>query len=367
MAGTAPVRLALIGLGWAVRELWAPRLADHPGFAVVAAYDPDPGAAAWATDRFPAVRLLGEPAELAAGEVDLAVVATPNHLHASTAIALLERGIATFVEKPVCVTSEEAAALAAAERAGGAALLAGSAAWYRNDVTALRGLLPDLGPLRAVDLSWIRASGIPAPGGWFTERRRAGGGALMDLGWHLVTVGLRMLRWPRVTGVSGAVSADFLARAGSAASWRGDVTDAAADAPPPDRAPKDVEDTGRGVLALDGGPLVTVCAAWASHAERDVTRLVLEGAAGRAELTCTFGLSPNGVDSTLVLRRDGRARPVEVAPQRRGAEYRRQLDRLPALLADPARVGVASDEAIRTIDVIERLYRSAGAPRLGSG
>ncbi|WP_103349964.1 Gfo/Idh/MocA family protein [Amycolatopsis sp. CA-128772] len=352
------IRLALIGLGWAVRELWAPRILAHPGFTVVAVHDPDPAATAWAAARFPAARSLSDPGDLHGGDVDLAVVATPNHLHATTAIPLLERGIATFVEKPVCLSAEEAAALAAAERAGGALLLSGTAAWYRADVTALRELLPELGPLRSMELSWVRAAGVPAPGGWFTERRRAGGGALVDLGWHLITVGLRLVSWPRVTQVIGAVSADFLARSDAGATWRGSPG-----GPERELAPKDVEDTVRGVLALDGGPLVGITAAWASHAARDVTRVVLEGADARAELTCTFGLSPNGVRSSLVLHRDGRAEPVEPAPDARGAEYRRQLDHLPALLRDPAQQGAAAAEVIRTIDMIERLYRSAGTPR----
>ncbi|WP_208630272.1 Gfo/Idh/MocA family protein [Amycolatopsis kentuckyensis] len=352
------IRLALIGLGWAVRELWAPRILAHPGFRVVAVHDPDPAATAWAAARFPAARSLGDPGGLRSGDVDLAVVATPNHLHATTAIPLLARGIATFVEKPVCLSAAEAAALAAAERAGGARLLSGTAAWYRADVTAVRELLPELGPLRSMELSWIRAAGVPAPGGWFTERRRAGGGALVDLGWHLITVGMRLVSWPPVAQVIGAVSADFLARSGAEATWRGSPG-----GPERELAPKDVEDTVRGVLALDGGPLVGLTAAWASHAVRDVTRVVLEGADARAELTCTFGLSPNGVGSSLVLHRNGRAEPIEPPPETRGAEYRRQLDHLPALLTDPAQRGVASAEVIRTIDVIERLYRSAGAPR----
>jgi oxidoreductase len=376
-AGDTPVRVALIGLGWAVRELWAPRLAAHPAYTVVAAHDPDPATRAWAAVHLPAARLLDHPGDLDPGGVDLAVVATPNHLHASTAAALLRRGIATFVEKPVCVTSAEAATLAAAERTGGAPLLAGSAAWHRADVAALRALLPELGPLRAVELSWIRANGIPAPGSWFTHRRRAGGGALVDLGWHVLTVGLRLLGWPRVAHVTGTVSSDFLTRTGTGATWRGDTPTPTAGtragggsasggggagaAVGGSAAPcRDVEDTARGVLAVDGGPLVSVAAAWASHQARDVTRLVLEGAAGRAELRCTFGLSPHGVPSQLVVWRDGRAEAVPVAPEERGAEYRRQLDRLPALLADPARAGVAAAEAARTVEVVERLYAAAG-------
>jgi oxidoreductase len=164
MAGAAPVRLALVGLGWAVCELWEPAIGNNPGFTVVAVHDPDPDAVAWAVDRFPTVRILPGAADLLPDEVDLAVVATPNHVHAVTAVALLERGIATFVEKPVCVSSVEAAALAVAERTGGATMLAGSAAWYRRTLRrcvrycrswdrcarwTCRGCAPAASPLRA--------------------------------------------------------------------------------------------------------------------------------------------------------------------------------------------------------------------------
>ncbi|NEB74847.1 gfo/Idh/MocA family oxidoreductase, partial [Streptomyces sp. SID14478] len=36
------VRTAVVGLGWAGRELWLPRLARHAGFDVVAVVDPAP-------------------------------------------------------------------------------------------------------------------------------------------------------------------------------------------------------------------------------------------------------------------------------------------------------------------------------------
>ena len=47
---------------------------------------------------------------------------------------------------------------------------------------------PSLGRIRNVDLSWIRARGVPQARGWFTNRSQAGGGVLFDLGWHLLDV-----------------------------------------------------------------------------------------------------------------------------------------------------------------------------------
>src|SRR5262249_11151109 len=122
---------------------------------------------------------------LSAGRVDLAVVAVPNYLHTELAGALLASGISVFIEKPVCLTLAEADVLAAAERRGGM-LLAGSAIRHRADVGALRQVIGELGDIRHVSLAWTRARGVPRAGGWFISRDKAGGGALFDLGWHLL-------------------------------------------------------------------------------------------------------------------------------------------------------------------------------------
>jgi oxidoreductase len=354
MDGTRhPIRLAMVGAGWAVGRIWAPMLAGHPGYRVAAVADPSPDALRHAVSLFEGARPAATVDELPSGEVDLAVVATPNHLHGPVAAGLLRRGIPVFVEKPVCLRAAEAAEIADAERTGGARLLAGTAAWHRADVKALRALGGELGELRSMELSWVRASGVPARGSWFTDRSRAGGGALVDLGWHLITVGLRMLGWPAVHDVVAAVSGDFIDGGASTASWH-EGADAAGD-------PVDVEDTARAVFRTAGDVLCSLTTAWASHAETDYTRIALEGSAGRAELCCTFGLSPHRVPrSRLRVWRAGRTEEVGLPAEPVGAEYRTQLELFPALLGDPGRSGAAVREATRIVDLVERIYRSAG-------
>ncbi|MBQ1070413.1 Gfo/Idh/MocA family protein, partial [Micromonospora sp. D75] len=132
-AAGRPVRVAVVGLGWAGREIWLPRLAAHPGFEVVAVVDPQPVVRDQARDTHAVASAYADVEDLPAGTVDLAVVAVPNHLHAVVAVRLLRRGVPVFLEKPVCLTSAEAGILADAERDGGAVLLAGSAARYRAD------------------------------------------------------------------------------------------------------------------------------------------------------------------------------------------------------------------------------------------
>ncbi|MEV8231244.1 HAD-IA family hydrolase [Streptomyces sp. NPDC079167] len=346
-----PVRVVVVGMGWAGREIWLPRLKEHHSFDVIAVVDPVAGPAD------PGVPLLGDVAEIESGTVDLAVVAVPNHLHADIAEELLLRGIPVFLEKPVCLTSSEADRLAEAERAGGAVLLAGSAARYRADVRALYERTPAVGQIRHIDVSWVRARGVPDSGGWFTQAQLAGGGALVDLGWHLLDSIAPILGPAALTQVVGTLSDDFVNTSAARAGWR-DAPETAGGAGP---GGGDVEDTVRGFLVTEDGVSVALRASWASHEARDVTLITVEGSAGVASLRCTFGFSPNREGgSDLTFTSDGETTQVPFEAERIGAEYDRQLDELPGLLGEPAMAGRAVADARRNIGVIERLYACAG-------
>lgn len=347
------VRVAVVGLGWAGRELWLPLLREHADFEVVAVVDADPASHA-ALGKVPGIAVRPTADALTAREVDLAVVAVPNHLHVEVAGALLATGISVFIEKPVCLTSAEADILAMAERSGGM-LLAGSAARYRGDVQALRQALPDLGDIRHVDLGWVRARGVPQAGGWFTQRDKAGGGALFDLGWHLLDTLAYLLGPADFTQVIGVTSDDFVNVDAWRAAWRQDQ---------PGIRPADVEDTARGFLVRDDGVSVSLRARWASHEARDISSIHVEGSAGVVDLKCTFGFSSNRQpEPELTLTRKGATTRLAAPAEQVGIEYSRQLDGLAAMLADPGNRGRAIAEARPIVRMIESFYASAGSAR----
>lgn len=346
------VRVAVVGLGWAGRELWLPLLRTHEDFEVVAVVDPDP------TLRATVGEATGLPAHagtdsLSARSVDVAVVAVPNHLHAEVAVALLDRGVSVFLEKPVCLSTAEAEALAAAERGGGM-LVAGSAARHRGDVQELARILPEVGRVRHVDLAWVRARGVPKAGGWFTQRSKAGGGVLVDLGWHLLDALAALLGPAGFEQVIGAMSDDFVNVGAWSAAWRQDQ--------PAVGLAGDVEDTARGFLVREDGISVSLRASWASHEVHDFSVIQIEGSAGTAQLRCTFGFSPNRQpESVLTLTQEGAVRRIPVPAEPIGAEYGRQLDGLRAVLADTANRGKAIEQARGTVQLIESFYESARA------
>ncbi|MGI5183692.1 Gfo/Idh/MocA family protein [Dactylosporangium sp. CA-152071] len=354
-AGPVPCRIALVGMGWAARSIWLPRLAGRAGLRLVAVVDRDPSA--WAgVDLDDSVARHRDLAGLDPGDVDLAVVAVPNHLHCEVACRLLDRGISVFLEKPVCLTSAEVTRLAEAERSAGATLLAGSAALYRSDLEALRRVRPSIGRLRHVELAWVRARGVPSAGEWFTRRHLSGGGALIDLGSHLLDVGGALLGYSEVSRVVGTTSSLLINNQSWRAAWRDEQP------PPAQEHRSDVEDTAYGFLVTAGGTGVSLRASWASHEVHDATTVVLEGIAGTATLRTTFGFSPNRLPRpVLTVARGGRVASVPLPEERIGVEYDRQLDDLPALLGDPAARGRAIRRAGWSIDVLERIYSCAAA------
>jgi len=219
--GTEPIRVAVIGLGWAGRQIWLPSLAAHPAYRVTAVVDPHDSALTVAAELAPGARRCHSARQVDREMADLAIVAVPNDAHTVTAEQVLGHDVAAFVEKPVCLSVAELHRLHTAERRSRGRLLAGSAGRYRADVRTLRSIVPTLGTIRLVELSWVRARGIPRQGGWFTRARRSGGGALVDLGWHLLDVGLDLIGRPDIAQGTAVLSADFVTDSRWDANWRG--------------------------------------------------------------------------------------------------------------------------------------------------
>ncbi|WP_225829853.1 Gfo/Idh/MocA family protein [Streptomyces sp. NK08204] len=353
-------RTVLVGLGWSGREIWLPRLLGRDDYDVVAGVDPDPAcrAAFTAATGRPA---FADPGALDTGQADLAVVAVPNHAHAPVARTLLLRGLATFVEKPVCLTTDEAGLLADAEQMGGVPLLAGSAFRYRSDVTELARLVPALGRVRNVGLSWIRARGVPQAKGWFTHRALAGGGVLFDLGWHLLDVLDALVGPVTFEQIAAVTTDDHVNEADRAAAWRHDR--------PAPEGTADVEDTVRAFMVAGGGLSVGLRASWATHtATHDVTTVRVEGTAGTATLRCTFGFSPHREPRSRITHvRAGRVSDIQVPAEPVGAEYDRQLSALRTLLAAPSSRGRAIAGAHRIVAAVEAIYAAANTSLVPAG
>jgi predicted dehydrogenase len=131
--------------------------------------------------------------ELLENEIDGVVIATPNALHASQTVNVLDRGAAVFCQKPLGRSLIEARW--ATEAAKAADRLLGADLSYRFTIAMghLRRLVQsgDLGETFAGELVFHNAYGPQKP--WFYDPQLTGGGCVMDLGIHLVDAALWVL------------------------------------------------------------------------------------------------------------------------------------------------------------------------------
>ncbi len=145
------------------------------------------------------------PALLADPRVELVCVNSPNRLHASQALAALEAGKHVLVEKPLCLTLDEADSLCTAAKKRGRMLGYAENLCFAPQLRRARELLRGGAVGRVTWARHVEKHGGPySP--WFFDRTEAGGGALMDMGCH----GIEALRFvfdkPAVRAVSARIA-----------------------------------------------------------------------------------------------------------------------------------------------------------------
>jgi predicted dehydrogenase len=147
------VRVAVIGTGWWSTQAHLPALEAHPAAEIVALADPDAEALARAAERFGVGQTFEDAASLlAAVELDAAVVAVPNALHAPVARACLERGLHVLLEKPMTVDPADADDLADLADRRGLGLIMGYGWHYNRQVLDVRAAIAEgrIGEIEAV-------------------------------------------------------------------------------------------------------------------------------------------------------------------------------------------------------------------------
>jgi oxidoreductase len=354
------IRVGFVGFGWVGRSVWLPRLERHPQCDVVAVHDP----------YVPGPQDLGLPGgvraeslrQLADEGLDLAIVAPPNHLHAEAAGTLLAAGVPVVVEKPLCLSSAELTGLVRHSRDGGVGFQVSRPAPRRRDIERLTRLAADLlvGPVK-VHATWLRRRGVPRPGSWYTRRAEAGGGALLDLGWHLADVAAGLLGEAALQRIS-AVLATGAGASARAAAWRRDTP-----AAPPRDIAVDVETDGELRAHFVNGSALYLRAAWASEVTVDTTRISVSGLTGDGRdaavtLETTFGFSPHRVALPSIEVRAGDRIDRLPAAASVGDEYDRQVEAAVALVGRGETDSAELRRGAWVLGLLESAYREAGRP-----
>jgi len=332
---TDPVRAAVVGCG-DISAVHLAALGDLGGVELVGVCDVDPGRAAAAAEAHGTSSYTDHRLMLDSLEPDVVHVCTPHDQHVPVAVDCMERGVHVVLEKPVAHTLSAAQPLLDAGRANPDVKVAVCFQnRYNRAAQEVYRLLAD-GSLGAVQgasatVAWHRTPEYYARGPWRGQRRRSGGGVLMNQAIHT----LDLVQWflGPVTEVSSQVGTLAL----------GDYVD--------------VEDTAQLVMDHESGSRSVLFATLANAVDSPVTieidteqaRLLIRG-----DLTVTYADGRTEVVEERRATSTGRAY-WGVSHELLVADFYRTLD-------DPEPFWIGPTEGVAALAVLHEVYRDAGLP-----
>lgn len=201
-----PLRVGLVGYGYAGKTFHAPLIAGVPGLRLAAVSSREPARvhADWPdAEVLPDARALVQRADL-----DLVVIASPNDSHFPLARAALAAGRHVVVDKPFTLTLAEARELCALAHARGRLLSVFHNRRWDSDFLTLRALLArgTLGRIVHVESAFDRFR--PAVRARWRESAAPGAGLWFDLGPHLLDQALQLFGWPEALHLDQAMLRD---------------------------------------------------------------------------------------------------------------------------------------------------------------
>jgi predicted dehydrogenase len=149
-----PLRVGVVGGGLIAQAVHLPHLAaDREHFAIVGIADPSPKVVEALAARYaPARGYLSWRELLEREELDAVAVCSPHSTHAEVVLAALDSGLHAFVEKPLCITVEDAERIADRARTTGLVVQVGYMKRHSDAYAAFLEALPAADGLRVVDV-----------------------------------------------------------------------------------------------------------------------------------------------------------------------------------------------------------------------
>lgn len=267
------IKVGIIGTGW-IAEAHVLNYLKCPDVEIVAAADLVDGKAEkfCKANGIEGIRLYPDHKSMIDNEeLDAVSVCTYNRTHAECSIYALEHGVNVLLEKPMCVTLDEAVAICKAEKKSGKILSIGFQPRFDENMKMLKKVVEtgELGDIYYIQTGGGRRRGIPTPYGTsFIEDETAGLGALADIGCYSLDMVLNAVGYPKPLTVSGYTS-DFFGK------------DPVTYPNHPEYAEKfGVDDFAAAFIRLEGGIILDFRIAWAMNLDTPGDTIILGKKAG---------------------------------------------------------------------------------------
>ncbi|MBE6594926.1 MAG: Gfo/Idh/MocA family oxidoreductase [Ruminococcaceae bacterium] len=302
-------------------------------------------------ERYGVTRLYTDEAEMLAAlpEIDAVSVCTWNSAHAPCTIMALNAGKHVLCEKPMATNVEDAEAMLAAAKKNGKLLMIGFVRRFGQDADTVMDLIEagSLGEIYYAKAQNIRRNG--APGGWFGDKSRSGGGPLIDLGVHSIDLVRYLLGKPRAVSVYGSTFTKLGNRSDLKVkkSYTSVSSKGTADV-------YDCEDLATAMVRFDNGTVLSVEMSFSLNVGKTENSIQLFGVESGVHMESevqVFG-QMNGYLSDTSL---GKSTGLDV-----DEAFRREIDHFVACLCDEQTVCRApAEDGVELMRILTAIYQSA--------
>ena len=262
------------------------------GADLIAICDMNEVAAKSAAEKYQVPHVFSDSAKMLSELTDLDAISiiTPNRTHCPLAIQVLEAGKHVFCEKPPALNATEVNEMKLASEKAGKTLMFNFNNRARPESYALRRYIEagEVGQINSAQAKWIRRTGIPGFGGWFTNKEMSGGGPLIDL-LHMVDLAMFYMDYPNPAHVLAQTFDDFIEDKGFKGPWGiPDVADGVTD----------VESAAHGFVTFDTGQVLSFQISWAEMNKREEVSVTFQGKKAGGMIRRLFG--SDGLDETAI-------------------------------------------------------------------
>lgn len=349
------VKIGVIGAGGMLQY-------HHAGFVqgggeVIAVADLAPGAAEAAAEKYGIPSAYTSVEEMLESAVlDAVSIIVPNKFHAPLAIQCLKAGKHVFCEKPPALSASEVEEMIEVADSVGKTLMFNFNNRARPESREMMASINggQIGTINSAQAKWIRRTGIPGFGGWFTTKALSGGGPVIDL-LHMIDLSMYFMGYPEPKNVLAQTYDTFMGDSGFKGPWG-----------IPDNADgvTDVEAAAHGFVTFETGQSLFLQVSWAEMIKREEVSVVFQGtkAGGKVErLFGTDGLDETAIDTCeLYVQENGESVNRTIVVEEcedmgrinSAANFVETIDGRAVALNTP-------EQALKLMKIIDALYESA--------
>ena len=336
------IKVAVVGTGNIATAAHFPVYAAMEDVEIVSVADIDFAKAKAVAEKFNVPKAFASVYDLLEGsDPDIVDVCVWPAAHAEVTIAAANAGKNVVCEKPTCDSIENALKMREAVVKNGVNFMLATPLRFGEQATYLRSLVDrgEFGEVFYGKTAYVRQRGIP--GGWFSCRKYAGGGPVLDVGVHRIDLAWYLMGCPKPTSITATISnriGDY--RDATSTGWAG--------ASVPDYV-FDTEDSGTGFIRFANGASLYFETSWSFNGPvYNFTQIA--GDKGGA----TY-------DPLKIYRSEG-AKLVEEAPEIKSRSYYNlELEHFIDCVKNGKTPSADIEQAVMLESILDGIYKSAAA------